>query len=281
MNSKNEITENNTQKLALLIDADNISSHLIGEIISETGKYGKVTVRRAYGDFSSENLKKWKEQINIYAIRPMQKFAYTSGKNSSDSALIIDAMDIMHEKSVTGFCIVSSDSDFTGLALRIREEGLFVLGIGKSSTPQAFQKACEIFVFTENLAIHKINEDIIIGNESDKVQTDEAVKTVVPKKQVNQEPKKIDIEQVVSKIDKNPIDLHLIERAVKMALQDDELAYMGTIGEKLRTLDPSFDTRSYGFGSLTAMFKSMPGLYELVYRNNGSSLYIKPKFLSN
>ena len=103
MNSKNEITENYAHKLALLIDADNISSNLIGEIISETGKYGKVTIRRAYGDFSSEHLKKWKEQINVYAIRPMQKFAYTTGKNSSDSALIIDAMDIMHEKSVTGF----------------------------------------------------------------------------------------------------------------------------------------------------------------------------------
>jgi len=281
MNNKKETTDNFAHKLALLIDADNISGSLIGEIISEAGKYGKVTIRRAYGDFSSDHLKKWKEQINIYAIRPMQKFAYTTGKNSSDSALIIDAMDIMHEKSVTGFCIVSSDSDFTGLALRIREEGLFVLGIGKSSTPQAFQKACEIFVFTENLAVHKVNDEINFENETEKVPSKKVVKVNLTKKQPVEEPKKIDIEQVVSKIDKNPIDLHLIERAVKMALDDDELAYMGTIGEKLRTLDPSFDTRSYGFGSMTTMFKSMPGLYELVYRNNGSSLYIKPKFLSN
>ena len=280
MNSKNEIPENNTQKLALLIDADNISINLIGEIISETGKYGKVTIRRAYGDFTSEHLRKWKDQINVYAVRPMQKFAYTTGKNSSDSALIIDAMDIMHEKTVTGFCIVSSDSDFTGLALRIREEGLFVLGIGKSTTPSAFQKACEIFVFTENLVIQKTNNVKIGVIKSSKVPKEKVIASIVPKIQIETEPEKNDIEQFVSKIDKNPIDLFLIERAVKMALQDDELAYMGTIGEKLRTLDPSFDTRTYGFGSMTTMFKSMPDLYELVYRNNGSSLYIKPKFLT-
>src|SRR6185436_10284917 len=153
------MADDNTSKLALLIDADNTSSKLVGEIISEAGKYGKVTVRRAYGDFSTDHLKNWKDELNKYAIRPMQKFAYTTGKNSTDTAMIIDAMDIMYSETITGFCLATSDSDYTGLALRIREEGILVIGVGKASTPEAFQKACEIFVYTENLIGQKIVEE--------------------------------------------------------------------------------------------------------------------------
>ncbi len=272
--------ETPAHKIALLIDADNTSSKIIGEIISEAGRHGKVTIRRAYGDFSTEHLKNWKEQLNTYAIRPMQKFSYSTGKNSTDSALIIDAMDIMHTKLVSGFCIASSDSDYTGLALRLREEGLFVLGIGRFNTPEAFQKSCEIFVFTENLVQQKTIEEKIIEKETKNVQEEKPLGTKSPKLKGLTVIGKIDLAKVVSKIDKKPLDTSIIDRAVKMAIEENGVAYLGTIGEKIRTLDPSFDSRTYGFGSMTTLFKSMPDKYELVYKNNGSSLYIKPKYLS-
>ena len=257
------MSEKNTNKIALLIDADNASYKLIGEIISEAGKFGKVTIRRAYGDFTDEHLKGWKDVINTYAIRPMQKFAYTSGKNSTDSAMIIDAMDILHDEAVTGFCIVSSDSDYTGLATRIREEGVSVIGIGQSKTPEAFQKACEIFVFTENLVPQKIVQEK--SNNDAKPKKLQAVKIT-------------DLAKVVSKIDKKPIDIEMLDKAVRMAIDSNGLAYMSTIKEKIKTLDPSFDTRTYGFGSMTTLFKSLADKYEFVYKNDGSSLYVKPKF---
>ncbi len=264
------MVETDTYKIALLIDADNISYKLMGEIISEAGKYGKVTIRRAYGDFTLDHLKNWKDQLNKYAIRPMQKFSYTSGKNSTDSAMIIDAMDIMHDNLVNCFCIASSDSDYTGLVLRIREEGLKVLGVGNANTPEAFQKACETFVYCENLSQPKNSEKVIVKEkaktEASKPQPQKAKveKTNVPK-------------AAVSKIDKKPLDIVFLDKAISMALEEDGLAFMGRIGEKIKTLDPSFDTRTYGFGTMTALFKSMPDRYDIILRNNGTSPYVKPK----
>jgi uncharacterized LabA/DUF88 family protein len=141
-------------KIAILIDGDNAESSLIEQFIREAGRFGKVTVKRVYADWTDFKMRKWKEQLNKFAIKPVQKFAYTTFKNSTDTALIIDAMDLLHSGLVEGFCIVSSDSDYTGLAHRIREEGLFVMGIGKSHTPIAFQKACESFTFSEILQPH-------------------------------------------------------------------------------------------------------------------------------
>lgn len=270
--------DGSTNKIALLVDADNTSAKIIGEIISEAGRHGKVTIRRAYGDFTTEHLKNWKDELNVYAIRPMQKFSYSTGKNSTDSALIIDAMDIMHSKLVSGFCIASSDSDYTGLALRLREEGLFVLGIGRFVTPGAFQKACEIFVFTENLTQQKTVEEKIIEKEVEKSQEEKVEGSKPIKLKGLTIVGKIDLGKVVSKIDKKPLDTTIIDKAVKMAIEENGLAYLGTIGEKLRTLDPSFDSRTYGFGSMTTLFKSMQDKYELVYKNNGSSLFIKPRY---
>ena len=137
--------------IAVLIDGDNAQAKLIKELLAEVSKYGKATIRRIYGDWTIPQMNSWKEVINQHSINPIQKFSYTTGKNSTDSALIIDAMDILHSKSVDGFCIVSSDSDYTGLAKRIREEGIFVMGIGRKMTPVAFVKSCEIFTFRENL----------------------------------------------------------------------------------------------------------------------------------
>uniref|UniRef100_UPI002633A4B3 NYN domain-containing protein n=1 Tax=Flavobacterium sp. TaxID=239 RepID=UPI002633A4B3 len=137
--------------IAVLIDGDNAQAKLIKEILEEVSKYGKATIRRIYGDWTIPQMNVWKELINQYSINPIQKFSYTTGKNSTDSALIIDAMDILHSNNIDGFCIVSSDSDYTGLAKRIREEGLFVMGIGQRKTPIAFVQSCEIFTFCENL----------------------------------------------------------------------------------------------------------------------------------
>src|SRR4051812_13064293 len=160
-------------KIAVLIDGDNAESTLVEQILNEASKYGRVTIKRIYADFTTQQMNAWKEQLNVFAIRPIQKFAYTRGKNSTDSALIIDAMDVLHAKLVDGFCIVSSDSDYTGIAHRIREEGLFVMGIGKSHTPEAFVKACENFTFTEILAPRqRKNKEITatVGNSADKKQ---------------------------------------------------------------------------------------------------------------
>ena len=142
---------NTNQKLAVLIDADNAQASVIQELLAEVSRYGTATIKRAYGDWTTSNLKSWKEVLHTMAIQPIQQFAYTSGKNATDSALIIDAMDVLHSGSVDGFCLVSSDSDFTRLATRIREAGLVVYGFGERKTPEPFVAACDKFIYTEIL----------------------------------------------------------------------------------------------------------------------------------
>src|SRR5690554_468984 len=140
-----------SRNIAVLIDGDNAQPKMLKEVVEEVSKYGKATIRRIYGDWTSVQMNGWKNMLNHHSFNPIQKFSYTTGKNSTDSSLIIDAMDILHEGNIDGFCLVSSDSDYTGLAKRIREEGMFVMGIGEKKTPTAFVKSCEIFTYTENL----------------------------------------------------------------------------------------------------------------------------------
>src|SRR5512136_700959 len=150
-----EIT-NIRHKIAILIDGDNAQSNLLPQMLVETGKYGLVTVRRIYGDWTTPNMNSWKDVLNFHAVQPVQQFRYTVGKNATDSAMIIDAMDLLHAGVVDGFCLVSSDSDYTRLATRIRESGVFVMGIGEKKTPKPFVNACDVFVYTSNLiAEHK------------------------------------------------------------------------------------------------------------------------------
>ena len=134
-----------------MIDGDNAQAALIGQVLTETAKYGIVTTRRIYGDWTTPEMSKWKETLNAHAVQPVQQFRYTTGKNATDSTLIIEAMDLLHSGTVNGFCIVSSDSDYTRLATRIREQGLFVMGIGQATTPKSLVNACEVFVYTKNL----------------------------------------------------------------------------------------------------------------------------------
>src|SRR5512138_3328480 len=147
----NEKLTNGRQKIAVLIDGDNAQSSLLPQMLVEAGRHGQVTVRRIYGDWTTNSMNSWKETLNYHAFQPIQQFRYTVGKNATDSAMIIDAMDILHSGVVDGFCLVSSDSDYTRLATRIRESGVFVMGIGEKKTPKPFVNACDLFVYTENL----------------------------------------------------------------------------------------------------------------------------------
>ena len=216
--------ENKTNKIALLVDGDNAQPKLLTLVLEEASKYGKVTIRRVYGDWTTPHMNSWKSQLNEMAFNPIQKFSYTSGKNSTDSALIIDAMDILHDSLVDGFCIVSSDSDYTGLAKRIREDGIFVMGIGEEKTPNAFVKSCEIFTHVENL------EPKIDKPEKKEVHKKEKVK----------------------------IDTRLINRAFDLSANESNEVYVSTMGLNLRKLDPSFDSRTYGFKTLTQLFSKLP-----------------------
>jgi hypothetical protein len=146
-----ETNDPSLRRLAVLIDADNAQAAVIDGLLAEVARFGEATVKRIYGDFTSPNSSQWKKVLNQYAIKPVQQFAYTTGKNATDSTMIIDAMDLLYTRRFDGFCLVSSDSDFTGLALRIREEGLTVLGFGEEKTPDAFRNACHKFIFTEIL----------------------------------------------------------------------------------------------------------------------------------
>lgn len=229
--------------IAVLIDGDNAQAKLIKEILEEVSRYGKATIRRIYGDWTTQQMNSWKDLINQYSINPIQKFSYTTGKNSTDSAMIIDAMDILHSKSVDGFCIVSSDSDYTGLAKRIREEGMFVMGIGERKTPTAFVKSCEIFTFSENLQ-----------PKQEKPVSSRTPKRIVKRNEVSTE--KVELKEA-SKL--GPEDLSLLDKAFEISTNtnEEDETYIAHIGSTLRKIDPSFDPRSYGFRTLTQLFASI------------------------
>ncbi len=238
----------NRKKIALLIDGDNAQPTLIEKISAETSKHGPITIRRIYGDWTTPNMNGWKESLNNLAIQPIQQFRFTVGKNSTDSAMIIDAMDILHSGRVEGFCIVSSDSDYTRLATRIRESGIFVMGIGENKTPKAFVNACNIFIYTENLT----PKSTVLKNRAElksSLTTDENGKV------------------------QNPISL--LKEAYEMAMREDGWAQLGTAGDYLRQLDPSFDPRTYGYKQLSQLIRAYPDLFELKSQDNG--FYIKIK----
>ncbi|MFA9454412.1 MAG: NYN domain-containing protein [Candidatus Aminicenantaceae bacterium] len=245
-----ETYESKTKKIALLIDGDNAQPRLIQEILAEAGKYGALTIRRIYGDWTTSNMQGWKDTLNSAAIQPIQQFRFTVGKNATDSAMIIDAMDILHSRTVDGFCVVSSDSDYTRLATRIRESGVFVMGIGKRITPKAFVNACNVFIFTENFDI--------------KART-------APKgrKTTKQASSKEDKE---AKEDRKIFDpLPLLKGAFDMAIQEDGWANIATMGFYLRQLDPSFDPRTYGHRQLSQLLKSQSKLFDMRFQETPGS----------
>lgn len=247
-----QFADSHVIKIALLIDGDNAQPSLIGGIITETAKYGSITIRRVYGDWTTANMAGWKNVLNNYAIQPIQQFRYTVGKNSTDSAMIIDAIDILHSNLVGGFCLVSSDSDYTRLATRIRETGIFVMGIGKKKTPKAFVNACNIFIYTENL---EPRQPAPKGRGETKAPVVKSEK-----------PKEID-------------PLPLLKGAFEMTVQEDGWANLATIGFYLHQLDPSFDPRTYGFKQLSQIIKSYPSSFELKFKeeSGATTVYVKSK----
>jgi hypothetical protein len=245
----------------MLIDGDNAQPSLISEMLAEVGKYGLVTVRRIYGDWTTANMGGWKETLHTYAIQPMQQFRYSVGKNATDSAMIIDAMDILYMSRIDGFCLVSSDSDYTRLATRIRENRLFVMGIGKKLTPRAFVNACDIFVYAENLA-----KPPPPAAPRKKPKPEPSTTTASPKQESKPEPAPETTPETA------PEFLSLFQKAFDLAVQEDGWAFLGSLGHHLRQLDPSFDPRSYGYKQLSLLVKGHPELFDVKrQRGQGTS----------
>ncbi len=256
-----QFLEEKTRKIALLIDGDNAQPSLISQIMAESGKYGLVTIRRIYGDWTTVNMGGWKSALHDNAIQPIQQFRYTVGKNATDSAMIIDAMDILHGHMVDGFVIVSSDSDYTRLATRIREMGFFVMGVGKRSTPRAFVNACNIFIYTENLVPRESRRR---GRGGEK----KAGGGGGEEKEERQERER------TGKYNPEP----LLRGAFDMAVREDGWANLGEIGFYLRQLDPGFDPRTYGFKQLSQLIKSYQGLFEVRVeeeQGGGAAIHVK------
>jgi len=238
-----------SRRIAMLIDGDNAQPSLISNMLAEASKYGVVIIRRIYGDWTTANMNGWKDTLQTYAIQPIQQFRYTIGKNATDSAMIIDAMDILYQGGVDGFCLVSSDSDYTRLGTRIREKGFFVMGIGKKNTPRAFVNACEVFVFAENLQ----------------------VETAPPRRQVSTKKTNGGSAPVVEQ--PSPEALPLLMRAFDLAVQDDGWAFLGVMGTHIRQLDPSFDPRTYGYRQLSALIKAYSKVFEVKTGKKGDGTF--------
>jgi uncharacterized LabA/DUF88 family protein len=243
------MSEGKVEKLAVLIDADNAQPAIVEGLLSEIAKYGTANVKRIYGDWTLSGLKGWKEVLLEYSIQPIQQFGYTSGKNATDSALIIDAMDLLYTDKFDGFCIVSSDSDFTKLASRIREAGLLVYGFGEKKTPKAFVSACDKFIFTEVL---RSKDDY---NEKIKRKTTNELK-------------------------KDTKLVNLLRNAVEASSDDSGWAHLASMGSNVAKQAPEFDPRNYGYKKLGEL-ASATKLFQIEERTVGDgpskSVYLKDK----
>jgi uncharacterized LabA/DUF88 family protein len=246
------------RRLAVLIDADNASPVIIEPLMAEISKYGVATVKRIYGDWTSTNLSGWKKVLASYAIHPIQQFRHTIGKNATDSALIIDAMDLLYTKRFDGFCIVSSDSDFTRLASRVREEGVIVYGFGERKTPDSFVSACDKFIFTEILRPAK------------EVKKSSARKTTGTSSRKD---------GAALKEDKKLVSI--LYDAIDAVADDDGWARLAVVGSKISNQYPSFDSRNYGYAKLSSLARVID-LFTISKRQEGtdnkySVIYIRRK----
>lgn len=234
------------KRIALLIDCDNASHQSIEGVLEELAKYGMVNVRHAHGDWNSPSLSGWIGRLHPHAIRPMQQFAYTKGKNATDSAMVIDAMDLLYSKSIDAFALMTSDSDFTPLVLRILESGLPVYGFGEKKTPKPFVDACSPFIYTENLVLE----------EDDKSKS-------------HSKPEK----QSRSKLRGDTSLIRLLRTAVEQTSEDDSWADMGSVGHYISN-NSSFSAINYGYKKLSDLIKATE-LFEIEMRKDGSAMYVK------
>lgn len=235
------------KQFALLIDGDNAQASLIPEILKSLSKYGDPIIRRMYGDWTKQQMSSWKSLSNTYSIQPVQQFSYTTGKNSTDSALIIDAMDILYTTDVTGFCIVSSDSDYTRLATRIRENNLFVLGIGRKTTPVSFKNACNEFIFTESL------------------KTPKKAKKKKKKTKMSQQL------QNMSKADRKI--LTLLQKAFDISAKTQGWVHLGALGKSINEVNPKFSYKDQGYSRLSTLLEAYPKFVEV--RKDGTVHYVR------
>jgi uncharacterized LabA/DUF88 family protein len=238
-----------TNKLAVLIDADNAQPGIVDALLAEIANYGVASVKRIYGDWTAPNLKGWKEVLLEHSIQPMQQFAYTKGKNATDSAMIIDAMDLLYSQAFDGFCIVSSDSDFTKLASRIRESGLLVYGFGEKKTPSPFVAACDKFIYTEVLRASVSGDEDLTPKTTNELKRDTKL-------------------------------VNLLRKAVDSSSDESDWAQLGPVGSHIANQASNFDPRNYGFGKLGELVKATK-LFDIEERpiGNGRSkaVYVRIK----
>lgn len=258
-------SEEPTLRLAVLIDADNAQAAVIEGLIAEISRFGEATVKRIYGDFTAPTSSSWKKVLQKYAIKPVQQFAYTTGKNATDSTMIIDAMDLLYSRNFDGFCIVSSDSDFTGLAMRLREEGLTVLGFGEKKTPDAFRNACHKFIFTEVLRPSRAEEESTpLASQDEATQKKESTKG-----------------SESSIKTQNVFPTRFVITALEQSTDDSGWAHLGTFGSYLTKIQPDFDSRLYGYKKLSDLVKARKDLFiteeRQVENSNQHNLYLRAK----
>ncbi len=256
--------EEPTLRLAVLIDADNAQAAVIEGLLAEIARFGEATVKRIYGDFTAPTSASWKKVLQKYAIKPVQQFAYTTGKNATDSTLIIDAMDLLYTRKFDGFCLITSDSDFTGLAMRLREEGLTVLGFGEKKTPEAFRSACHKFLFTEVLRPSTTPETI--AQPPKNADDAKAPQPSAPTSAAET---------------KHEFPKEFVLDALEQSSDDAGWAHLGTFGGYLNKLQPDFDSRVYGYKKLSDLVKARTDLFtteeRLVPGSTHKNLYLRAK----
>jgi hypothetical protein len=251
------------KNLAVLIDADNASAEIVEGLFEEVAKYGIANVKRIYGDWTGPQLGGWKKTLLEHSIQPIQQFAYTSGKNATDSSLIIDAMDLLYTRRFDGFCLVSSDSDFTRLAARLREEGQEVIGFGQQKTPTPFVKACDKFIYTE-----------LLRPEPPPAETSPANAVAIAD---GAPPKPAPPAVATPARAKAPVDF--IAKVIEDNSDEDGWTHLGVLGANLSKLRPDFDSRLYGHAKLSGLIKAYPQHFEMAERagtgGGGKSLHAR------
>ena len=250
-----------SRSLAMLVDGDNISHKTIKAIIDEASRHGNLKIRRVYGDWSNHCLAQWKEAANLNAVLQIQQSNYTSGKNSTDGALIIDAMRMLHEEKVDGFCIVSSDSDYTRLAIELHEHGKFVHGIGSKQTPSSLVSACDLFTYIETITASNEPSGTVSASASASISASASAST--------------------KDSDHNTEWVDVVTKAIEELAGDDAVwVLLADVGHRLRAINPAFDPRAYGFKNLHSLVGSKPGkfvleVHELAGKSSGHKVRLK------
>lgn len=282
-NSGKPEPDDDQRLLAVLIDADNAPPGIIEGLLAEVAKYGVASVKRIYGDFTSPQQTQWKKALLKHSIQPVQQFAYTSGKNATDSSLIIDAMDLMYTRRFDGFCLVSSDSDFTRLAQRLREEGHTVYGFGERKTPDPFVQACDKFIYTDLLRREPepAPPPPAPAKKAAKTATQAPARPPARGKAATPAPEAAAQAATAGGKPATPaLPRELLVQAIEEATDDEGWAFLGTVGSYLGKIRPDFDPRLYGHKKLSDLFKAHPAVFEIQERGSaggGKSIHVRLK----